>query len=186
MRQAAAGMVPMREIAAIIWVITPLSLLAFGGGASILAPLHDAFVNHYQWLTAREYVDYFAISRTSPGPGAMLVTLIGWKLAGWGGAVAATISIFLPSSLLCYRIAKVWNRHRGTPLHRALEQGLLPIGTGLTFAGAIITQHTSGTGALGWVIVAIATGVLMAKNLHPLLVLFGGGLLMLLVRMVTG
>lgn len=182
----AAEAARMREIAIIVFVITPLSLLAFGGGASILAPLNDAFVNHYKWLTAREYVDYFAISRTSPGPGAMLVTLIGWKTAGWGGALAATIAIFLPSSLLCYRVAKVWNRHRGTPLHRALEQGLLPIGTGLTFAGAIITQQTSGTGPMGWLVVAVATGVLMYRNLHPLLVLACGGLFMLVIRSTIG
>lgn len=172
----------MREIIALVIVLAPLSLLSFGGGASILAPLHEAFVTHYGWMTSREYVDYFAISRTSPGPGAMLVTLIGWKLAGWPGAVVATIAIFLPSSLLCYRVAKVWNRHRGTPLHRALEQGLLPIGTGLTFAGAILTQHTSQTGASGWVIAIAATAVVMLRSYHPLIVLACGGMLMLVLR----
>lgn len=176
----------MREIIAIVTVLTPLSLLSFGGGASILAPLHDAFVAHYQWLTSREYVDYFAISRISPGPGAMLVTLIGWKLAGWSGALVATIAIFLPSSLLCYRVAKVWNRHRGTALHKALEKGLLPVGTGLTIAGAVITQHTSQTGGLGWTIALIATALLVLRNLHPLLVMAAGGSLMLIARSIFG
>jgi chromate transporter len=176
----------MREIWALIVVLTPLSLLSFGGGAAILAPLHEAFVTHYGWLTSREYVDYFAISRTSPGPGAMLVTLIGWKLASWPGAIVATLAIFLPSSLLCYRVAKVWNKHRGTPLHRALEAGLLPIGTGLTMAGAIITQHTSQTGVAGWVIALAATALLMARNFHPLVVLACGGALMLLLRQAVG
>lgn len=172
----------MREIAALVTVIAPLSLLSFGGGASILAPLHEAFVTHYGWMTSREYVDYFAISRISPGPGAMLVTLIGWKLASWPGAIAATIAIFLPSSLLCYRIAKVWNKHRGTPLHRAFEQGLLPIGMGLTFAGAILTQHTAQTGALGWIIAISTAAVLVIRSVHPLLILACGGALMLLLR----
>ena len=176
----------MREITALIVVLTPLSLLSFGGGASILAPLHEAFVTHYGWMTSREYVDYFAISRTSPGPGAMLVTLIGWKLASWPGAVVATIAIFLPSSLLCYRVAKVWNKHRGTPLHTALERGLLPIGTGLTFAGAILTQHTSQTGAAGWVIAIVAATVLMFRSVHPLLVLACGAALMLALRWIAG
>ncbi len=174
----------MREIAALIIVIVPLSLLSFGGGASILAPLHEAFVTHYNWLTSREYVDFFVISRTSPGPGSMLVTLIGWKVAGWTGAVVATIAIYLPSSLLCYRVAKVWNKHRGTPLHRALEQGLLPIGMGLTFAGAIITQQTSQTGAIGWALTITATIVLLWRNLHPLMVLACGGALMLMLRAI--
>ncbi len=176
----------MREITALILVLTPLSLLSFGGGASILAPLHEAFVEHYKWMTSREYVDYFAISRTSPGPGAMLVTLIGWKLAGWSGAVVATIAIFLPSSLLCYRVAKIWNQHRGTPLHRALEQGLLPIGTGLTIAGAIITQHTAQSGATGWLISLTAAGLMIWRSFHPMLALATGGAIFLAIRTFFG
>ena len=87
---------------------------------------------------------------------------------------------------LCWRSLPpvVWNKHRGTPLHRALEQGLLPIGTGLTIAGAILTQHTSQTGALGWVLALTATATLMLRNLHPLLVIACGGSLMLLIRTV--
>ncbi len=176
----------MRELGVIIAVMAPLSLVSFGGGASILAPLHEAFVRNHGWLSAREYIDYFAISRASPGPGAMLVTLIGWKISGWAGAVVATIAIFLPSSILCYRVAKVWNRHRGAPLHTALEQGLLPIGTGLTFAGAIITQQTSETGAAGWLIALAATAVLTLRSYHPLLVLACGGALFLIYRTMTG
>lgn len=176
----------MRELAVIVAVMAPLSLLSFGGGASILAPLHEAFVTNYGWLSAREYVDYFAISRASPGPGAMLVTLIGWKISGWAGAAVATAAIFLPSSILCYRVAKVWNRHRGTPLHTALERGLLPIGTGLTMAGAIITQQTSQTGAAGWLIALAATAVLVSRSLHPLVVLACGGAVFLMLRTAIG
>src|SRR5262249_20134610 len=130
--------------------------------------------------------DFFAISRASPGPGAMLVTLIGWKQAGWAGALAATVAIFLPSSLLCYRVAKVWNRYRGRPLHRALEQGLLPIGMGLTLAGAIITQQTSETGVAGWLVAMTATALLLWQSFHPLLVLACGGTLFLVLRLLGG
>ena len=133
----------MREILALVVLFVPLSLLSFGGGASILAPMHDATVIAHQWLSPREFVDYFAISRASPGPGAMMVTLVGWKVAGWSGAIVATLAMFLPSSLLCYRLAKLWNGLRGTALHTALEQGLMPIGTGLALAGAILILRTS-------------------------------------------
>ena len=176
----------MREITALVIVLTPLSLLSFGGGASILAPLHEAFVEHYGWMTSRAYIDYFAISRISPGPGAMLVTLIGWKIAGWAGAAVATIAIFLPSSILCYRVGKIWNRHRGTPLHRALERGLLPIGTGLTMAGAILTQSTAQSGLTGWLIALTAAAILVWRSVHPMLALGVGGALLLAIRTATG
>ena len=104
-----------------------MSFLAVGGGASILAPIHHQVVEVYGWISQREFVDMFAISRAAPGPGSMLVTLIGWKMAGWPGAVVASLGIFIPSSLLCYGVAKAWNKARGTRVHAALEQGLTPI-----------------------------------------------------------
>ena len=174
----------MREIIALVVMLVPVSLLAFGGGAAIIAPVHEGVVERHGWLTTREFVDIFAMSRASPGPGAMMVTLIGWKVAGWAGAIAATIAIFLPSSLLCYSVARAWNRYRGTPLHSALEQGLLPIGIGLSLSGALTIMRTSDTGLLGWSIAILATALLVWRNLHPLAVLAGGGTAYMLVSML--
>ena len=105
----------------LLWTLfitfVPMSFLAVGGGASILAPIHHQVVEVYGWISQREFVDMFAISRAAPGPGSMLVTLIGWKMAGWPGAVVASLGIFIPSSLLCYGVAKAWNKARGTRVH---------------------------------------------------------------------
>jgi chromate transporter len=54
-------------------VIAPLSLLAVGGVASVLAPAQNQTVNVYGWLTQREFVELFAISRAAPGPGATVL-----------------------------------------------------------------------------------------------------------------
>ena len=54
-----------------------LSMLAFGGGAGIVPDMQRAAVDHYHWLTAREFLDMFAISRAAPGPGSLIVLLIG-------------------------------------------------------------------------------------------------------------
>ncbi len=165
----------MREIIALVTLFLPLSLLSFGGGSSILAPMHDAAVGQYGWLTPREFVDYFAMSRASPGPGAVIVTLVGWKVAGWPGAIAATIAIFLPSSILCYTAARAWNKYRGTPIHTALERGLLPMGTGLALACAVLILRTSETGPLGWAIAVAACALVVWRDMHPVAILVFGG-----------
>src|SRR5215470_3272660 len=74
----------------LIAVFVPLSLAAVGGMPSIYASMQHQSVDLRQWVTSREFVELFAISRGTPGPGAMLVTLIGWKVAGWVGALTAT------------------------------------------------------------------------------------------------
>lgn len=175
----------------LLWTLfilfVPMSFLAVGGGASILAPIHHQVVEVYGWINQREFVDMFAISRAAPGPGSMLVTLIGWKVAGWPGALVASIGIFLPSSLLCYGVTKAWNRARGTRFHAALEQGLTPVAGGLMMAGALAIMRSSDAGPMGWVVAGLSTAVMFwRRTIHPLLILAAGGLLyacvLLLVR----
>ena len=87
---------------ALALVFVPLSLLSIGGGASLLADMEYQSVTVQGWTTPREFADLFAISRAAPGPGTMLSALIGWKAAGWAGALTATVALYLPSSLLVY------------------------------------------------------------------------------------
>jgi chromate transporter len=167
-------------------VFVPMSLLAIGGGASILAPIHHQAVEIHNWISQREFVDMFAISRASPGPGSILVTLIGWKVGGWTGALVASLGIFLPSSFLCYGVAKAWNRARGTRFHTALEQGLTPVAAGLMMAGALAILRSSDSGPIGWTIAALATAVMFWRNVHPLLLLFTGGVLYAAAGLIAG
>ena len=68
----------------------------------------------------------------------MLTTLIGWKVAGLLGALVATLALYVPCSMLCFGVARTWNRYRGTKWHTAIENGLRPIGAGLMIAGGVM------------------------------------------------
>lgn len=162
----------------ILWtlfmVALPLSFLSIGGGASILAPLQHEVVEVYRWIGAREYIDIFALSRAAPGPGSIIVTMVGWKVAGWPGAVVASMGIFFPSAFLCYAAVKVWNRYRGTEIHTVLEKGLAPIGLGMLSAGGVSVLITSDTGWLGLALAIACTAFMMWKSIYPLLLLVVG------------
>src|SRR3974390_1378548 len=109
---------------ALLAVFVPFSLVSVGGGTSIIAGIQHETVEVHHWLTNREFVDLFAISRAAPGPGLLLSTLVGWHVLGWTGAVIATIAIFLPSSLLCYGVALVWRRYPRRRRDRAVAASL--------------------------------------------------------------
>lgn len=170
---------------ALLWVFVPFSLVSIGGGTSVLAGIHHQAVDVHHWVTAREFVDLFAISRAAPGPGSMLTTLIGWHVWGWSGAVIATLALFVPSSLLCYGVAFVWRRHRGKRWHTALEQGLAPIGIGLVLAGAVTVLRIGSGGLLAWVVAFGSAGLMSwLPRLHPLLIFAVGGALFVAARAV--
>jgi chromate transporter len=170
----------------LIMVFAPLSLAAVGGILSILAGVQHQTVDVQGWMTGREFIELFAISRGVPGPGIMLITLIGWKVSGWQGAVVATLALYLPAAMVMLVVARVWNRYRGRAWHSAIQDGLAPIGTGLILAGILSLFRLAGAGPLSWS-VAVASGLVLGllPKLHPMLMLVAGGLVFVLVHLIT-
>src|SRR5689334_18843769 len=84
-----------------------LSLVAIGGINAILPEIHRVVVDVEGWMTSAEFADLFALAQLAPGPNAMVVALVGWKVAGVAGALVATIATCGPSSVACY-IAWQW------------------------------------------------------------------------------
>jgi len=158
-----------KTLLALALVFAPLSLVSIGGGNAVLAEMrHQAVVVH-GWMTQREFADLFALSRAAPGPGALLATLIGWHTAGWRGVLVVSLAFFLPSSLLVYGVARVWNRWRGSALHAAVEAGFAPVAIGLAGAGAFAVLESAEAGLLAWATaLAVAACRILRPGLHPL------------------
>jgi chromate transporter len=160
----------------LLLVFVPLSLLSIGGGPSILAGIQNA-VEARGWMSQSDFLDLFAIARAAPGPGVLLATLVGWKVAGLAGAAVASVALFLPSSILYYAIARQWHEHRGKPWHSALELGLAPVAAGLILAGSLVILRAGGGDYGLWAIAAAAAAILLWRpNLNALWVLAAGGL----------
>src|SRR3954451_16728681 len=134
---------------ALIAVFVPFSLTSIGGGPSVFAGIQHQAVDVHHWVSAREFVDLFAISRAAPGPGSMLVTLIGWKVAGWWGALVATPALFVLSSLLCYGVARVWTGIAVSSGTRRWSRGLRPLGRPPGWGGFGVSRIRSGASCVG-------------------------------------
>ena len=161
--------------ASLLWqllaVFAPLSLLAFGGGQSIVADIDHQALAH-GWMTQAQFVDLFAISRAAPGPGALLATLVGWKAAGWAGAAVASLALFVPSSVLAYAMAALWRRFDGHPNAGLVETALAPVAAGLLAAGAVAVVRASSGTAVVWAIAGAALAIFLWRpKLNPLAVL---------------
>jgi len=69
-----------------------MSLLAFGGANAVVPEMHRQAVELRGWMSDRQFADLFAISQVAPGPNVMIVTLIGYQVAGLSGALVATLA----------------------------------------------------------------------------------------------
>src|SRR5690348_13256147 len=134
------------RLLALVLVFAPLSLVSLGGGPSIFAEMQRQSVEVHGWLSDAQFVDLFAISRAAPGPGSLIAALVGWQAAGFAGALAAALALYLPSSLLLLGIGHWWRRRGDSPARRVIERGLAPVAVGLIFAGVLTLLQADGAG----------------------------------------
>src|SRR6185312_14402696 len=157
-------------------VFVPLSLVSFGGARTIIPDIEQHAVAH-GWLTHQEFVEIFAIARAAPGPGTTMITLIGWKAAGWLGALVASLAIYVPAGMMLVGASLLWRRHQASPWRARLERAFAPIAIGLILAGAMVVLNATGGGALAYAVATAAAAALWWRRIHPLLLLCGGGAL---------
>ena len=90
---------PRRRVA--LWplflVFAKAGSLLFGSGYVLLAFLQADLVDRLGWLTRAQLLDAIVAGQITPGPVFTTATFIGYHLAGWPGAVVATVGIFAPA-----------------------------------------------------------------------------------------
>lgn len=151
----------------LVLLCIPLSLVSFGGGQSIIAGLQHQTVDVLGMLSTRAFTDFYAISRAAPGPGTLIVALIGWHIEGLIGALAATLAIFLPSSLVVCICGSIWHRHRKSAWIIAAERGLAPVAAGLIFAGGYTVAQSAQLNLIEMGTVAAAISLLLFTKVGP-------------------
>ncbi|MDT7950550.1 MAG: chromate transporter [Acetobacteraceae bacterium] len=166
--------------AGVLWalaaIFAPLSFATIGGGQGIVTEIHRQAVDLQGWIPEQVFVTDFALSRLAPGPGSLLVALIGFQAAGWQGAIVASVAIFLPSSVLLYGLARLWARYRDQPWQRAVERGLAPVAAGLILAASLTVLQATNGGWRAWAVALVSTVLLSATKLSPFVALAMGAL----------
>ena len=153
-----------------------LSMLAIGG-ANAMVPEMQRQVVALGWMRPTEFAALFALAQAAPGPNMLVVTLVGWRVAGPLGALVATAAFVVPSGLLTYAVARALHRFGEAPWRRAIQAGLTPVTVGLVMAAAVLLCQTAVHDA-GTLLVVVATvGFTLATRLHPLFLLAGSAAL---------
>lgn len=145
-----------------------LSLLAVGGGNTVLPEMQRQVVSVQGWMPASEFAALYALAQAAPGPNMLVSTLIGWRVAGLAGAVTATLGICLPSCVLTFFTAHAWHRFRDAPWRRTVQAGLVPVTVGLVMAGAAVLTMATARDWQAGLVTAVVTVVLLTTRLNPL------------------
>jgi chromate transporter len=154
-----------------------MSLFAVGGANAAIPEIHRIAVDVRHWMSDTQFADVFAISQLSPGPNVLIVTLIGYRVAGIAGALVATLAMCGPTAMLAYFVSRFLDRSSRSAWPAIIQAALVPLSIGLMSASGLILVETSDRSWMAVLVTAVAAVVAFATRLNPLWLLVAGGCL---------
>jgi chromate transporter len=165
-------------VLSLAWTFGVMSLFAVGGANAAIPEMHRVAVDVQHWMTDKQFADVFAISQLSPGPNVLIVTLIGYSVAGVAGALVATLAMCGPTAVLAYYVSRLLTRSSSQSRWPAIIQAaLVPLSIGLMGASGLILAQTADRTWAGALVTAVAAALAFATRLNPLWLLLAGGCL---------
>lgn len=184
----------------IFLVFTKIGTFNFGGGYAMLSLIHNEVVIKNHWLTNAEFTDMVAISQSTPGPiGINAATYAGYTAVlhqgypTWAaviGSVLASLSIMWLPFLLMIAISHYLLSHKSSKVVQDIFAALRPTIIGLIGAAALLLMNRDNFGSptqspmlFGYSVVVFLAAFFATryKKANPILLLFIGGLLGLLI-----
>jgi chromate transporter len=163
------------EIAAYFCV---LSIFSVGGLPSVMPEMQRYVVEVKAWMSPAEFMQAFAVGQAAPGPNMLIVSLVGWHLAGLAGALVALFAMCGPAAVLAWWVSGLWDRFKDTPWRQAIQRAIAPIVVGMILSGGVVIATPDATPDWRlWLIAgATAAGAVLTK-VNPLWFLAAGGVL---------
>jgi chromate transporter len=150
-------------LVALAWRFAVLSLFAIGAGVSVvIPPMHQEFVQQLHLLEDRQFAELLAIAQAAPGPNFLLVPLVGWRIAGWPGAIVSLAAFLAIPMALAFAVGRLLKRHEN-PAIATVRRSFRPVTGGLWIAsGSIVafaTDHSPLTIAITILVLLLSLGL---------------------------
>jgi len=171
-----ASTVSVPTLTGVFLYFLKVGAVLFGSGYVLLAVLRADLVEHLRWLTEKQLIDAIAVSQGTPGPFFTVATFVGYVIAGWKGAVLATIGMFLPAFVFVAATAKYLAKLRKSPMAGAFLDGVNAAAVALmAFVGWQFARETM-LSVPAIVIAVIAAVLLLRFKVNSAWLVLGGAL----------
>jgi chromate transporter len=143
--------------------------------------MRDEVVSRRKWLSDEEFLDLLGATNLIPGPNSTEMAIhIGYRRAGWRGLIAAGVAFILPATVIVMVLAWAYVRYGSTPEAIWLLYGVKPVIIAIV-AHALWGLLRSAAKSVFLTTVGVAAVALYFLGVNELLILFGGGLLVMLL-----
>ncbi|HKI57280.1 MAG TPA: chromate transporter [Trueperaceae bacterium] len=173
------------QLLRLLWSFTKVGLVGFGGGPAMIPLIQEEVVAAQHWLTKDEFLDAFAFGSSLPGPLATkLAGYVGFKVAGWPGALMGLLGMAVPTILAMIALGALYMRYRHTPAIEHFLRGVRPVVVALL--ALVVWEFAPRAFGMppqwlrNWALWLLAVGAFVLSlrfNVHPALLIVAGGLL---------
>jgi chromate transporter len=158
----AAAPVVQASIAQIFFEFLLIGATSFGG---VVPYLRGSLVTKRHWVDDKEFVEMLSISQSLPGLNATnMAVLVGEKLHGALGSIAAIIGICLPGAALMYIVGIFYRAHGDHIWITAALKGVAAAAVGLILSTVVGLSKKSLSGKFDFVFIALT--VIAVNRLH--------------------
>lgn len=169
----------LRELAALF---LKLGCISFGGPAAHIALMEEEVIRKRQWLTRQQFLDLLGAANLIPGPTSTEMAIsVGFVRAGWLGLCVAGASFILPAALITAGFAWAYVHFGALPQAASLLAGIKPAVVAVIAVAISRLCRTAVKDALLAALGALALAAFFL-GLNPIAILFGGGVLGMMVK----
>lgn len=181
----------------LFWSFLQIGAFSFGGGYAALPLIQSIVVEKNGWLSLLEFTDLITISQMTPGPIAInSATFVGLQIAGFGGAIAASLGNILPSFFLVTTIAWLYTKYNSLNILQRVLRALRPaviamIATAgvsliITAFWGTSTIDLSNTNIVAVVLFIVSLLLLVKYKKSPIMVMILAGILNVIWALISG
>ena len=145
-----------------------LAAVAVGGLGSLIPEMQRYVVEQNGWCTARQFGEIYALSQVIPGPNVMIITMMGWLVSSWQGAILVTIAIFTPGMVICAMVIRAGANDPDSRGAQSVKKGLAPVVIGLSLSTSWIMLTTVSDDWRGAVLALLTVVLVLRTKLNPL------------------
>ncbi|HET8538493.1 MAG TPA: chromate transporter [Anaeromyxobacter sp.] len=168
---------PGPELSSIFLCFLKLGSFAFGGVFAMLSFFDRELVQRRRWITADELAECVVIGQMTPGPPIVNTgVLVGHRLRGVPGAVAATVGQVLPGFVVVLIVGVLYAELRSAPLVQGALKGVGAAVVGLLGSVVFSIGRRVVDGARTGLLAVAAFALLAFARANPVLLLLGAGL----------
>jgi chromate transporter len=163
--QPAGGVAPVLAEVSIGQIFLEFLIIGATSFGGVVPYLRGSLVTKRRWVDDKEFVEMLSISQSLPGLNATnMAVLVGEKLRGALGSIAAIIGICLPGAVLMYIVGMFYRIHGDHVWITAALKGVAAAAVGLILSTVVGLSKKSLSNKFDFVFMALT--VIAVNRLH--------------------